>query len=134
MTSQTPVTDQLRRIWFLSVYELSNIDLQRRTWLDHTNTNPHWSYVEFIEVYPDREQLSDALQHGWLSQREFEVLSELRKLLEAHTPPSRDYYDHDAILADPAWQAIVDAAERARQHLLTMTTDRQERNMLLGCA
>lgn len=133
MTSQTDVTDQLRRMWFLSIYELSNIDLQRRTWLDRSNTNPHWSYVEFVEMYPQPEQLSHALNHGWLSTQEFEILQKFRGLLESHTPPAGDFYDHDAILADPAWHAVAEAAESARQQLLAITTDRQDRDTLLGC-
>jgi hypothetical protein len=132
MTTHTSVADQLRRDWFLGVYELSDIDLQRRTWLDPANANPHWSYVEFVEKYPDREQLAYALKQGWLTAAEFELLSELRRILEDHTPPGGGYYDHDAILADPAWHSVVETAERVRQQLLATTADRQERDMLLG--
>ncbi len=132
MTSHEPVADELRRWWFCRVGELSDLDLQRRTWLDIRNTNPHWSYVEFIESYPERDQLSDALDHGWLTAEEFAILSELGRVLESHTAPGGNDYDNAAILNDPAWHAVVDAAERAKQQLLAMTSDQQEREMLLG--
>jgi hypothetical protein len=132
MTADESVVEQLRCWWFCQVNELSDIDLQRRTWLDTTNTNPHWSYVEFIESYPHEDQLSYALKHGWLTPHEFAILRELGRLLDAHTPPGGNYYDHAAVLADPAWQAVVSAAERAQRRLLAMTTDQREREMLLG--
>jgi hypothetical protein len=132
MTTHESVADQLRRDWFSSVYEISDIDLQRRTWLDPLNRNPHWSYVEFRGKYPDREQLEYALKHGWLTADEFGLLSDLRRVLDGHKPPGRDYYDLDGILADPAWHSVVEAAERVRQQLLATTADGQERDMLLG--
>lgn len=133
-TAHEPVADQLRRSWFGQVNELSDIALQRRTWLDTTNENPHWSYVEFVCSYPDRDQLLDALKNDWLTLGEFEILSELGRLLDSYSPPGGNDYGHAAVLDDPAWHSIVDAAERARQRLLSTTSDRQEREMLLGIA
>jgi hypothetical protein len=42
-------------MWFASVAEIADIDLQHRKWLDPTNTNPHWSYIEFVCSYPDSD-------------------------------------------------------------------------------
>ena len=33
----------LRTQWLHALTELADLDLQRRTWLDLTNKNPHWS-------------------------------------------------------------------------------------------
>ncbi len=134
LTAHESVASQLRRWWFCRVSELSDIGLQRRTWLDTTNRNPHWSYIEFIESYPDHDQLLDALKQGWLTAAEFEILSELGRILDSHTAPAGNHYDNAAVLDDPAWQSVVEAAERARQQLLSMTTDQDEREMLLGTA
>jgi hypothetical protein len=134
MAADESVAGQLRCWWFCQVNELSDIELQRRTWLDTTNTNPHWSYIEFVESYPREDQLSDALKHGWLIADEFETLRELGRILAAHTAPGGNDYDPQAVLDDPAWRAVVEAAERAKQRLLSMTTAQQEREMLLGAA
>jgi len=129
-----PVADQLRCWWFYRVNELSDIGLQRCTWLDTKNRNPHWSYVEFVCSYPEHDQLLHALKQGWLTADEFEILGELRRILVSYSPPGGYGYDHAAVLDDPAWHSVVEAAERARQQLLSKTTDQQEREMLLGTA
>lgn len=134
LTTHDPVASQLRRWWFCRVSELSDIGLQRRTWLDTTNRNPHWSYIEFIESYPDHDQLLHGLKQGWLTAAEFAILSELSRILHSHTPPGGNDYDNAAVLDDPAWHCVVEAAECARQQLLSVTTDQHEREMLLGTA
>jgi alkanesulfonate monooxygenase SsuD/methylene tetrahydromethanopterin reductase-like flavin-dependent oxidoreductase (luciferase family) len=125
---------RLRRYWFSSVQQVSDLALQRRTWLDPTNRNPHWSYVEFASSYPDSSQLAGAYADGWLTASEFGILSELGRAIDAHSAPKGNNYDHAAILKDPAWHVVVEAAERARLQLLTTITDHSERQMLLGCS
>jgi hypothetical protein len=132
LNADRAVAGQLRSSWFAHVYDMSDIDLQRRTWLDPTNRNPHWSYVEFVESYPKDDQLSYARDQGWLAAHEFEVLKELRRVLVEYSPPRDQYYDNVAVLNDPAWQSVVAMAQRARQQLLTTTTDPQEQDLLLG--
>lgn len=132
LNADRTVQGQLRSSWFAQVYEISDINLQRRTWLDPTNRNPHWSYIEFVEAYPQDDQLSYARDHGWLAADEFKVLSELRHVLVGYSPPQDRVYDNAAVLDDPAWESVVTAAERARQQLLATTSDQQERNLLLG--
>lgn len=126
------VAGQLRTGWLSQVYQISDIELQRRTWLDLTNRNPHWSYIEFVGSYPDDDQLSFAREQGWLNEREFNILSRFRRILIAYSPPEGNCYDNAAVLADPGWQLVVEAAGRARQELLSITTDRLEREMLEG--
>ena len=126
------VAGQLRSWWFCLVYEISDIGLQRRTWLDRTNRNPHWSYVEFVASYPDHDQILHARQQGWLTAREFEILYEFRRILIAYAPPGDNHYDNAAVLDYPAWRSVVEAAERAKQQLLSTTPDQREREVLLG--
>ncbi len=73
---------RLRANWFRSVREIADIDLQRRMWLDPANSNPYWSYVEFVENFPDIGQLADAHARGWLNSVEFTLLSEFGVKLE----------------------------------------------------
>jgi hypothetical protein len=132
VTTDQNAVGQLRTSWFGSVSEISDIDLQHRSWLDLTNRNPHWSYIEFTCSYPDCAQMSQARQEGWLSAAEFEILNEFRRVLVAYSPPRNDHYDNAAILDDPAWRSVVEAAEHAKQQLLSITTDQREREVLLG--
>jgi hypothetical protein len=122
---------RLRRLWFSSVGEISDLDLQRGSWLDPSNRNSHWSYLEFVECYPDDGQLTDAYARGWLSEDEFKILTELLKVLMAHSPPGGDDYDNAAVLDDPSWHAVVAEAQRARHDLLTAITNTDERQALL---
>ena len=134
MGSTTPeaAARRLRKWWFCRVHELADIELQRRTWLDPANLNPHWSYIEFVESYPASDQLQEALNRGWLTREEFDLLDELGALVFSHQAPGGDDYDNAAVLADPAWQAVVNAAAKAQQRLLSMTEDRGERATLSG--
>jgi len=38
--------------WLSCINELTSIELQRKSWLDKSNTNPHWTFVEFIVLAP----------------------------------------------------------------------------------
>ena len=109
----TPTSDVLRDIRFGSLREIADLELQRKTWLDPTNTNPHWSYVEFVCSYPDDDQLTDGQDNGWLSPTEARVLSEFRKILVAHQSPTGDHVDNAAVLNDPAWHEVVRQAQAA---------------------
>jgi hypothetical protein len=124
------VERRLRLGWFGSVNEIADLGLQRRKWLDRAVRNPHWSYVEFCESFPKPDQLKSAHEEGWLKETEYEILSELERAIDAYTSPGGKDYDHAAILADPAWRAVVAAAERAKQRLLMVVTDDDGRRIL----
>jgi hypothetical protein len=122
----------LRCWWFASVHEIADLELQRRTWLDPLNQNPHWSYVEFCCCFPDADQLRDAREKGHLSVREFKLLTGLGAAIDSHEPPAGKSYDHLAILEQPTWLAVVTKAEQVRQQLLALTKDSVERSHLMG--
>jgi hypothetical protein len=120
----------LRRQWFGSVYEIADMEYQRRTWLTPPNSSPHWSYVEFCCSYPAADQLQFARDRGHLSAKEFELLTSLSEALAAYR--AIDDYDLHAILEDPGWHAVVAKAQQIRQQLLALTLDRIEQSYLLG--
>ena len=123
----------LRRWWFGSVYEIADIDFQRRTWLTPPTESPHWTFVEFVCSYPDAGQLQHARDHGHLDAKEFELLANLGRALSSYKAPLGNVYDHSAVLEDPAWHALVAKAERTRQQLLTLATvDSIEQTYLAG--
>jgi hypothetical protein len=105
----------IRRNWLCALEEIADLELQRRTWVDPTNTNnPHWSYIEFICSYPSSEELADAPKKGYLSLREAEILTDFRRILVSHKPPAGDAWDNEAVLNDPAWHQVVAAARNAK--------------------
>ena len=126
------VAGRLRSMWFAGVAEIADIDLQRRKWLDPTNTNAHWSYIEFVCSYPDSDQLTDARARGWLAAREFNILSDLCNTILSHSAPRGDDHDNAAILGDPAWLEVVSCAQRAREELLSTVTNEADRDALSG--
>jgi hypothetical protein len=104
-------------IWFEALREIADLDLQRQRWLDPANSNPHWSYVEFVCKYPDSDQLMDGSRRNYLSPAEATVLQEFGEMLYAHKSPNGNNYNHEAILNDPAWQEVVRAAGAALKRL-----------------
>ena len=122
----------LRGQWFSFLRDIGDIALQRRTWLDVKNTNPHWSYIEFVCSFPDDDQLQDASNKGWFADREARILKEFRQTLIAYDVPNKNEWDNAAILNDPAWYAVVDAAQKATANLLAIVADPVGRAALLG--
>jgi hypothetical protein len=120
----------LRRDWFLSVQEISDIQLQRRTWLDPNNRNPHWSYIELCCCYPADDQLEDGRRWEYLSVEELELLQKLGNALAVHQAPGGNGYDNAAIVDDPAWHEVVALAEHVRHSLLALVDDPLERRAL----
>lgn len=114
MTPAVNETGQaLRTLWLGALAEIADLDLQRRTWLNPANTNPHWSYVEFVCSYPDADQLREGREKGWLSPAESQILLDFEQRLSAHQSPTGNDYDNEAILNDPAWHSVVQAAQKA---------------------
>jgi hypothetical protein len=130
--SRDAMASDLRAWWFSSIQDLSDASLQRRTWLDPTNRNPHWSYAEFVCSYPDDDQLLHAHRAGWLAADEFAIMSDLRRALLAYTPPGNNHYDQVAILDEPGWHAVIEAAGRAKRKLLSQMISERERSALSG--
>jgi hypothetical protein len=120
----------LRHEWLAHLRDLGDLELQRHTWLNLKNTNPHWSYVEFVCSFPDDGQLDAGLNEGWLQAGELRILRDFRKILVAYDSPTGSY-DHNGILADPAWQQVVKAAHAACVELLAIVEDPNGRSALL---
>jgi hypothetical protein len=83
-TDSSNTRDILREQWWGSLSEIADLALQRRTWLDPKNGNPHWSYVEFGYSYPDpmmltpkkrRSCLAMKLRYSWISIKRLTTIS-----------------------------------------------------------
>jgi hypothetical protein len=124
-----------RTKWLSSIQEFADDDTQRRLWLDLTNTNPHFSFVEYFCCYFDDLGLSDggyqwALEQGFVSEREVSAVTGFHEIADAYDSPTDDH-DHQAILADPKWAEVVAAAKEAQAELLGLIDDPHERRLLV---
>lgn len=93
-------------------------------WLDETNTNPHWGYVEFMCCYFDdlflREGYRKFIEDGWVSESEYSCLKNWHELLDHHSSPNNDDYDSYAILNDTEWRRIVSLGSVAKEQLINL--------------
>ena len=135
MNEQADIRRIWRREWLGCLAGFANGDVQQRKWLDQKNTNPHWSYAEFMCNYFDDTLHGDTydwpLAQGYVMADEVSAVAALHELLVRHEAPGGDDHDNAAVLADPAWHEIVEAAVQVRKHLLAVLTDTDEIDILL---
>jgi hypothetical protein len=124
-------------LWLSSIQAFSDDETQQSRWLDPQERNPHYSFVECMCSYFDDTFMGDedALQRrvgrGHLTEEEAVAVEQFHALADAYESPGGDDYDDDAILADPKWHAVVDAAEQAKQRLLPLLKEPAEREALM---
>jgi len=122
-----------RNRWLSCINELTSLELQRKSWLDKSNTNPHWSFVEFMCSYFDDlgidNNYKDLLNEGRISKKEFEIIQSWHRLLDKYKPPTGDDYDVKAILEDKDWQLIVEEGRKAKLDLVEILS--KEENQIL---
>ena len=115
-----------RERWLDSLNQLTSLDLQIKSWLDKENTNPHWSFVEFMSTYFDDLSVVDnyeyVLNNGWITGQEFRIIKEWHEALNKYNSPDNDDYDNEAILHDQKWLAIVNMGQTLREELKNMLT------------
>jgi hypothetical protein len=109
-----------RERWLTSINELTSLDLQRKSWLDSANTNPHKSFAEFMHCYFVDLNLDNnykyPLENGLVTHTEFEIISAWHKALDAYRPPNNEKGD-EAILKDIKWIDIAVKGYAAKQEL-----------------
>jgi len=111
-----------RKNWLLCLNKLTDIELQKQAWLDKTNTNRHWTFIEFIDSYFNdlsiEKKYEFPLQKGWLTKQEYETLKKWHDLLDNYQPPGNDDYNHEEILNDKNWHFVVQKGKNAIKTLL----------------
>lgn len=122
-----------RNRWLSCINELTSLALQKKSWLDKSNTNPHWSFVEFMCSYFDdlgiENNYNNELADGWISKKEFELIKLWHGLLDKYDSPTNDDNDVEAILADSEWQMIVEKGRKAKIELSRLLS-KEEYNIL----
>ena len=126
-----------RKNWWGSLEEMADVDMQRSTWLNPDNCNPHYSFVEYVECYFDGLVLNDSeggysapIAEGLLTTEEARAVERFHQLLNVYEAPNDDDYDHNAILADERWLEVIAAAQSARLALSEIITDPAELSIL----
>lgn len=125
--------NEWRKRWLSSINELTSFDLQKKSWIDKTHSNPHWSFVEFMCSYFDDLAIDDnykyQLDKGWVSKKEYEIIEDWHIALDKYNSPKNDNYDNEAILNDPNWLNILEIGIKTRKEL-AKTLNESERVFL----
>lgn len=120
-----------RRDWLDAIAYFEDIETQKQRWLDPKEENPHWTYVEVMCGYFDDASLDRGyeywLERNYLSKEEHEAAADFHELVKGYEPPNRDEYDHAAILADPKWHELCEAAHHTAIKLHALVEDRTEK-------
>lgn len=125
-----------RQAWLGSLQEIADLDIQKRTWLNPDNANPHYSYVEYVASYFDDLGLasgdgySGRIGEGVLSTAEASAVADFHTRFDAYVEGG--CWDPESVLADPQWLEVVEAARSAQTRLLLLLDDEEEKIMLTG--
>ena len=126
-----------RLLWLSSIQAFSDTQTQRTRWLDTAERNPHFSFVECMCSYFDDAGMGDEnafeqrLAEGYLTPEEVAATKRFHALADSYDSRNDDDYNHADILEDPAWQAVVEAAQSAKTRLLSLELAGNERDALL---
>ncbi len=111
-----------RNRWLSCINELTSFELQKECWLDETNSNPHWSFVEFMCSYFDDlgidNNYENQLKKEWVSEKELETIIKWHELLDKYNSPKNDDYNHTSIIEDETWKIITQEGQKAVGELL----------------
>lgn len=121
--------------WLTSIAEFADYDLQRRSWFGGSRyDSPYWSFGEWMCRYFDDLALfsgyGQCIERGLVNHKEAEAVSAFHAAAAAYKAPGGDGYDHDAVLADPAWREVISLADSARLRLFDISSDPSERRVL----
>ena len=123
-----------RRNWILMIKDLTNLEYQKRTWFDSNNTNPYYSFIEFMCSYFDDLDLSEGYQKHieseLVTKAEYETISDWHKLLSEYESPNNYDYDNRAVLNDKNWLKIIDLGKKSLKSLKS-NLDKFERSLLI---
>ena len=119
-----------REKWLDSINELTSLSLQKKSWLDRTHTNPHWTFIEFMCSYFDDLAINDnylnLLKNRWITKIEFEIIKEWHEALSQYRSPKDDDYDNDAVINDLKWLEILQKGMQAKVKLSEILSDSEK--------
>ena len=120
-----------RERWLGCINKLTSLDLQKKSWLAKTHTNPHWSFVEFMCSYFDDLGIDDhykyPIEKGWLTNQEFDIIKDWHEALDKYESPKNHDYDHSAILNDPKWLDILQIGQTMKNKLVSIVNETEKK-------
>ena len=71
----------------------------------------------------DHDAYERMIANRYVTQEEASAVADFHSLADQYHSPGRDDYDTPAILSDPAWHKVVEAAQLAQSSLLPLLTN-----------
>jgi len=118
-----------RENWLASINELTNFILQKKSWLDRTQINPHWSFIEFTCSYFDDSFINNyeyQIENRLITNQEFEIIKNWHEALYNYNSPNKDDYNHEAILNDENWINILNLGKKTKLKLSKILSDKEK--------
>lgn len=138
--TENPPTPAQRRRWFRlnwlnAIQQFADTATQQTHWLNPDVRDIDYScegcLLTYFEECLNGEGYEAPLARGDVNQAEVEAVAEFHRMADAYKAPNDDYFDSDAICADPNWQHIVALAQEAQRRLKTLISDPTELAALL---
>ena len=129
MNNKEELIKNIRYNWLYSLLSLSDIDFQKKRWLNRDIKNPAYTYVEFFCSYFDdvlHAGYPEMITQGFFTEEEYQAIKEFHKLLDLYQEPNGDAYDHQSILQDENWVKVTDVGVNAMKNLKQIITDPEE--------
>ena len=117
--------------WLSSINELTDLELQKISWLDAKVENPHWTYVEFMCSYLNdlglENNYKDPLERKLITTEELQIIMEWHKKLTEYEAPNKEHYNHTEILNDSKWTEILKLGLNSRLKLADIICEEEKK-------
>lgn len=116
-----------RQRWLDDINQLTSYELQKKSWLDKTNKNPHWSYAEFICSYFDDNYIylgyDFFIELNYISQAEYNIIKDWHNELDKYKEPKDD---EQSILNDQKWINIVEKGRVSKENFKKIISNHEK--------
>ena len=119
-----------REKWLDSINELTDLNLQEKSWLNENLKSPHWSFTEFMCCYFDDLHLDlnyeDYIKADWITENEYEIIKYWHTKLNQYLSPNENEWVDNLILKDEKWLEILKIGEIAKQNLSKILNENEK--------
>ena len=119
-----------RENWLHSINELTDLNVQKQSWLNEKLKSPHWSFAEFMCSYFDDLFGSLNYDHfvseNWITENEYLIIKDWHKKLDKYKSPSENEWADNLILNDKKWLKILKIGEVAKRNLAKILTENEK--------
>jgi hypothetical protein len=119
-----------RENWLNSINELTDLNVQKQSWLNEKLKSPHWSFAEFMCSYFDDLFGSLNYDHfvseNWITENEYLIIKDWHKKLDKYKSPSENEWADNLILNDGEWLEILKIGEVAKCNLAKILSESEK--------